>query len=341
MNSGKKTLLLCLFGLMLLAGCRKNQYKINVSDIDVQIEIKRLEKDLFSLDPEDVKGSIPSLSEKYGSFFRLFGYVINAGELEDPDFADILVSFCTDRLNVEVYNLTQRTFPEITGMENEFEVAFNHYKFYFPERQVPYIYTCITGFNNSVIVGDSVLAIGLDRYLGAGTEYYKRLGIYDYISARMNPENIVPDCMFGWADSEFVFDSIGYKDDNLLTRMIHEGKLKYFEKCMLPEHSDELIFGFTSAQMNFCRNNEDQMWTYIVENDFLFNTDQFQIRKFIGEAPFTSYFTNESPGRAAIWVGFRIIEQYMKKNQNVTLADLMKKSDVQDILEGAKYHPAK
>jgi hypothetical protein len=121
--------------------------------------------------------------------------------------------------------------------------------------------------------------------------------------------------------------------------MIHEGKLKYFEKCMVPEIIDTLLFGFTRDQMRFCLNNEDQMWTYLVEHDLLFSSDKFIIRKLTGEAPFTSYFTNESPGKAAVWIGFRIIESYMERNSNISLEEMMKNTDVQDILVNAKYNP--
>ena len=101
-----------------------------------------------------------------------------------------------------------------------------------------------------------------------------------------------------------------------------------------------LIFGFTTDQMKFCRNNEDQMWQYLIENDLLFSTDQFIISKLTGEAPFTSYFTNESPGRAGVWIGFRIVEAYMMKNpQDNGLKDLMNETDVQLMLEKAKYNP--
>ena len=132
---------------------------------------------------------------------------------------------------------------------------------------------------------------------------------------------------------------MNYSADNLLSEMIHEGKLKYFEKCMLPTGNDELVFGFTSDQMKFCRNNESQMWLYLIEHDLLFTSDQFTIRKFTGEAPFTSYFTRESPGRAAIWLGFRIVESYMIKNPGIKLGDLMNDIDFQSILEKSKYNP--
>jgi hypothetical protein len=119
----------------------------------------------------------------------------------------------------------------------------------------------------------------------------------------------------------------------------HEGKLKYFEKCMLPATADDLIFGFTPEQMKFCAENESLMWQYLVEHNILFSTDQFTIRKLTGEAPFTSYFGKESPGKAAVWLGFRIVESYMMKNSNEKLSEMILKTDVQEILEKAKYSP--
>lgn len=321
------------------SGCKRNHYKVNTSGIEADIEIKRLEKDLFTIDPANILDSIPDIKAEYGNFLQLFSYVINTGDINDPEFGEYIVNFCTDKLNYEVYQSVIKVYPETGALKKSLEGAFEKYLYYFPEQPLPSVYTCITGFNSSVITGDSILGIGLDRYLGADNEYYPRLGIYGYISARMTPEYIVPDCMYGWASSEWEFEIVGYEKDNLLARMIHEGKLRYFEKCMLPEESDEILFGFTQDQMKFCRNNEDQMWNYLIENDLLFSTDQFLIRKFIGEAPFTSYFTNESPGRAATWLGFRIIEQYMMKNPGVNLNTLMTDSNVQDILGKAKYHP--
>ncbi|HBC79027.1 MAG TPA: gliding motility protein GldB, partial [Bacteroidales bacterium] len=77
----------------------------------------------------------------------------------------------------------------------------------------------------------------------------------------------------------------------------------------------------------------------LIENDLIFKTDQFTIRKLVGEAPFTSYFTNESPGRAAVWLGFRIVESFMNKNRGRDLELLMNNTNVQEILEKAKYDP--
>lgn len=331
--------LLLLPVIVVMTSCKKNHYKVNTRSISVNIKIERLEKDLFSLDPGQVIPALPALKKKYGGFLQLFSLVINTGDVNEESFGDFLLRFCSDKQNNEVYSLTMKKFPDLRLVEAGLEDAFRHYLYYFPERKVPSVYSCITGFNNSIITGDSILGIGLDRYLGADCEFYPRLNIYKYLAARMTPENIVPDCIYGWAASEWDFSVLKYPADNVLAEIIHDGKLKYFEKCMLPETSDELLFGFTPDQMKFCRNNESQMWQYLIENNLLFSSDQFEIRKLTGEAPFTGYFSKESPGRAAVWLGFRIVESYMMRNPEMKIQDLINKTDVQEILEKAKYSP--
>jgi hypothetical protein len=321
------------------ASCKKNHYKVNTSSIRVKIEIKRLEKDLFTLNPDEIIPMVPVLKKKYGGFLQLFSYVINTGDINETSFGDFLLRFCSDKQNNDVFALTMKRYPDIKPLQEGLQEAFSHYLYYFPKRNVPAVYTCITGFNNSIITGDSLLGIGLDRYLGSDCEYYPRLNIFKYIAARMTPENIIPDCMYAWGASEWDFSVLGYKADNVLSEIIHLGKIKYFEKCMLPETSDEIIFGYTADQMNFCRNNESQMWQYLIENNLLFSSDQFTIRKLTGEGPFTTYFTKESPGRAAVWLGFRIVESYMIKNPGIKIEDMVRNTDVQNILEKAKYSP--
>ena len=325
--------------LTVTPSCRRNHYKVDISGIGAAVRIKRLELDLFSGSPAQIAGNIPALKNKYNGFLQLFSYVINIGSTDDPLWSDNLVRFCTDKFNNEIYASTIKVFPEIREIEQGLTDAFRHYLYYFPEKKVPGVYTCISSFNNSIIVGDSALGISLDRYLGSDCKYYPQLQLYKYQMLKMNPGNIVPDCMYAWAASEWDYKTMGYSPDNVLAEMIHEGKLLYFVKSMLPETKDELIFGFTPDQLKYCITNENQMWRYLVEYNFLFNTEQLTKRKLIGEAPFTSYFSKESPGRAAVWMGFRIVESYMRKNGNIRLGDLMKNTDFQGIMEGARYNP--
>jgi hypothetical protein len=319
--------------------CRNDPYKVNTKGINPDIKIKRLEIDLFSIDPADISNKVPDLKREYDGFLQLFSYVINAGDINNPGWPDYLTAFCTDKVNNEVYTKTFEIFPDVAAIESGLKEAMKRYLYYFPDRKVPLFYTCITGFNNSIIVGDSVLGVSLDMYLGADCAYYPKLGYYDYQTIRMTPSHIVPDCIYAWASTEWDYQNMKYGTDNTLSEMIHYGKLMYFTKCILADSEDNLLFGFTADQMKFCLNNEGLMWQYLIEHDMLFETDQFIIRKLTGESPFTSYFSNQSPGRAGIWLGFRIIESYMKRNPGTRLEDLMKNTDFQKILEDSKYSP--
>jgi hypothetical protein len=320
--------------------CRKNQYRVRITE-QADVEIGRLEVDLLGVDPASVIPSLGTLQSRYGEFLRLFGYVINIGEPGSQVWEQNLVLFSGDRTNREVYRRVMEVFPSVSGLEEKLSSAWSHYLYHFPDSAIPSLFTCVTGFNNSMIVGRSVLGIGLDRYLGSESRYYSMLGIYNYERRFMIPEKIPSDCMYAWAAATWPASGGTDGTATLLSSMIHEGRLLYFTRSMLPDEPDTLIFGFTTDQINFCLNNEKQMWEYLLEYDLLYVSDEFTIRKFTGPAPFTSAFTRESPGRAASWLGFRIVEEYMRRNNNITLGELMGQDDSSVILSGASYFPGK
>lgn len=328
-----------LFTAILFSSCRQNPYVVNVNDIEIDFSIKRIEKDLFEGDPSGLTARVENLKETDPDFMRILGYVINIGDPEETNWNNSMLLFVTDKQNVEVYKSVQDVFGGFSGLENDLEDAWKHYRYYFPDKAVPSVYTCLSGFNNSIIVGPDVIGISLDRYLGEDSRFYPMLGIYNYLRRNMVPEKIVPDCMYGWAAASWEMPDNGAADNRLLNHILHQGRLLYFTRLMMPELPDSLLFGFTGQQMQFCDNNEGQMWEYLIEHDLLFSTDQMVIKKLTDNAPFTTYFTSESPGRAANWIGFRIIESYMKRNPDKSLEDLMALNDLSRILEFSAYSP--
>jgi hypothetical protein len=81
------------------------------------------------------------------------------------------------------------------------------------------------------------------------------------------------------------------------------------------------------------------MWTFLAEHKLLFTTDRMSIKRFIDDGPYTSAFTDQSPGRTGAWIGWQIVRSYMKQNKEVTLAELMAKDDFQEILNQSGYQP--
>ncbi|RPH28877.1 MAG: hypothetical protein EHM93_18165 [Bacteroidales bacterium] len=334
----KKTFLFTLsIAVFAMFSCKNSHDGIDLKSINVKVEIKRFDKALFSINPDSILESIPKLSNEFGGFFNLFGEgIIHIGKAEDPEFPNFLESFITDKMVVETYAKVQQVFPNVDDLNAEFTNAFKQFHFYFPHRNIPEIVSFVSGFNQSTVLADGLLGIGLDRYLGSDYINYPRLGIPKYSINDMKPSKITSDCMRAWAIGEFPFnDSI----DNLVNNIIYEGKLMYFTKKMLPEQPDSLIFGFSPAQMKWCENNEKQMWTYLIENKMFFISDSFAINKYINDAPFTSGFSQESPGRAVVWLGFRIVSSYLKNNKEVSFQKLMLNRDYQKIFNQSKFRP--
>ncbi len=305
----------------------------------MHLSVMDLGSDIFDTPPPAMADKADSLRSSYGGIMDTYCRALGLVSISSAEWKKDFVTYATDLGNAAIWDSVKRVWPSLEPLRSGLEDAFRHYLYYFPGHQVPRVVACISSFNNSLIVDDSLLMISLDRYLGASSKYYPSLGIYSYQSRKMAPEYVVTDCMYGWASTEWNIDDMGYGSHNLLTVMMHEAKLEYFTRCMVPEASDTILFGFTQSQMRFCIDNEKRIWEYLVGNDMLFSTDSFIIRKMTGEAPFTSYFAEESPGRAVVWTGFRIIEAYMKNNPDVTLEKLMTVTDFQEILSGARYHP--
>jgi hypothetical protein len=338
MGDKYKITIIIILGLgLLLAGCRKDPYKVDISSEDLQIKIKRFEIDLFDTDLDSIEASIPGFYKEYGDFFDLFNYkIINIGGAGQRTYPDYLKIFLTDYLNNEVFKRTVAIYPDLDDLEQELTLAFRHYHHYFTEKPIPDIITYISRFNQSVVTAEGIIGIGLDKYLGRDCDYYKQLGLNQYMILNMYREKIPSDCMMAWALSEYEYND---STDNLLSNMVYNGQIMFWVKSMLAHQPDSLIMGFTGDEMNFCRNNEGRMWEYLIENKLLFETNRTIIRKFTGNGPFTKDFTSESPARAAVWLGWRIVEAYSRNNPGLNLEEITEEQDYQKILTLSKYNP--
>jgi len=328
---------LMVFAILFFSGCQRNPLKPDISGINVRINIKRLDLDLFKVTPKNQDSLIPVLRSSYGEFFTLYNKnIIALGDPSDPQYPSYLHAFLTDTMRIASVNKVDSLFHSLKWLEDKLQTAFRYYKFYFPNKEVPMVYTIISGFNQMIITTSNVLGISLDNYLGVKCPYYRMLALPEYKKINMHPEKIPTDALYAWAMSEFEADDTR---DNLLASMIYQGKMMYFLDCVFPDETDYLKIGFLPEKIKWCKDHENGMWTYLIENKLLFTIDHMNIRRFTGPGPFTTSFTQESPGKAGVWIGWQIVRKYMKKNPKVTLAQLMNDHDSQKILNESGYSP--
>jgi len=328
-------LFITIFTLMILFSCSDNKLNIDVSNINVEINIKRLDKDLIKNYPDTV--DVLALINKYGVFFDLYSQgILRMGSPNQKSFSENLYNFNKYCFETGIPKKIDEIFPNIQNIDNELTLALKHYKYYFPDAEIPQIYTIISAFNQSIVTDSNIIGIALDKYLGNDCEFYTQLSWDRYLVKRMHKEMIPIDCMKAYAMMEFEYnDSI----DNLINNMVYEGKIAYFIDAMLPNTHDSLKLAYTEKQLYWANKNEEKVWSYFIENKLLFSTKVIDIRKIVGDAPFTSTFSNNSAPRIGVFIGRKIIHSYMNENPEITLKELMNNNNYQQILNKAKYKP--
>lgn len=337
-----KNLLTCLLiiNVFIFSSCNRNPLDIDTSDINIPpIIIDRLEQDLFNIDTANIREETGKLQGKYGTFYTIFiRNIINNGGISDSSYSYRIKQFIYDGDMRKAYNDCQKVYPSTDFLNEDLTELYKHFRYHFPEKNLPKPITMMSGFNYSVVNIDSTLAIGLEMYLGSKNVFYQMLTLPNYKTHYMNKENIVPDAARAWMFTQFPYNM---DKNDFLSEITYMGKIMYLTDALLPDVHDSLKIQYTKEQLDYCKQNEFNIWSYFAAQKLLYTTDHTEIMKYTSEGPFTSAFSKEAPPRIAYWIGWQIVREYMKNNPDITPAQLMNETDAQKILTKAKYKPSK
>jgi hypothetical protein len=323
-----------------LYSCKHERLDIDVSNVSIpEIGIKRLDQDLFLLDTSAIAKESEKLQLKYGHFYSTFiSRIINNGNLRDSSYGYRLKEFIYDRDMRETFEAVSNLYPNTDTLEHDLSDAFRHYRYYFPDKKIPAVVTMISGYNSPVVCVDSTLALGLEMYMGSNNKFYQMAAFPKYKTLFMNKANLVPDAVREWMISEFPYNM---DKSDFLSEIIYIGKIMYLTDALMPNVNDTIKVRYTQRQMDYCTQNEFNVWSYFAAQKLLYTTDQAEIMKFTAEGPFTSALSKESAPRIGYWIGWQIVRQFMNNNPDITPLQLMSETDAQKILTKAKYKPGK
>lgn len=324
----------------LLWGCTNNKFDADVSNIKVDLKLKRFEKDFFNANHENLNEFHKKMHRNYGTFYQRFiENIVGIGLVNDPAVSYSLQAFLSDKFIKEIYTDTEKKFShDLNDIKEKMTDAFKRCKYFFPEMVVPEIITFVSGFNYSVAVTDSALGIGLDMYLGNDYKNYPKAGFPLYKISLMKSEYIVSDAVKSWLFTEFFSDEKKQTNDMLGT-MIQHGKIMFLLDAVLPEETDTVKIGYTQQQLEWCKKNEFNLWAHFIDKQLLYTTENQTIAQFFNDAPFTSGLPRESAPKIGIWLGWQIVKSFMKNNPEISVSGLMKKENAQEILSQSKYKP--
>lgn len=328
----------------IITGCTKKNKSVEVAKPklteeqvktakNIDINISRYEQDLFNMDTRNMAAGFKALYGKYPE------NIIANGAWNNTAMLQSIKGFVSDPVIKEIYKDTEAKYADLSDFENIITPALTLYLTHFPNEKVPDFCTLVSGIDfqmPSVFGYENTIFICLDMYMGKGYKQYAQAGMPKYIAARCEKKYMATDCF----SKALVYKHLPDKTlVTLLDNMIYAGKKMLFTQTMFPNVEPQDILGYTKEQYNWAVSHESSVWHYLVEKNLVYDKSEDVARRMVDESPFTRDFGNDSPGRIGVFIGFQIVQSYMKTHPGTTLKDLMKMTDSQKILKESGYKP--
>jgi len=342
-----KYLTICL---SLFVACKLDKQKDtpDISNIKSDIHFYRFEKDLFQIDTNKIEAEVQNIIQKYPSLSRIFFQDImqftTKIDSADPKLYEMVKAFVRDPLLNRIQKRTDSIYGDMSDLKKSFDLTAAYSKYYFPEGKKIDVYTFISAFNVGNIifeVNDSTdgLGISTDFFLGGDFNYQAINPNFElfsnYVTRSFNKEHILKKSWMPYVEDLVPDNNL----NTLLDHMLYEGKKLYILSKLIPNIQDSVLFEFKPSQVEWCSKNKMNIWSFLKDKNLIQATKRNEIIRYLNPSPSSPGMPKESPGRAAVYIGYDIILSYMKLHPEMKLSEFAKIDNMQKILDESKYKP--
>lgn len=316
--------LLVFIIVLSLASCNHDsRIKPEINNIPIVVSLERFDQEFANTSAADLS----KLKIKYPFLFP------------EQYHDSVWVAKTKDTLQLEINKEVQLAFPSFEQEKEQLELLFKHLKFYFPKSEIPQIITLTNevSYDNRIVFADSLLLICLDNYLGRDHHFYTQIS--QYIANQLDKEFLIADVA-----SAITKPHLSYpRQNSFIERLVFYGKELFLVSQLTPWLSPHQHMRYTQEEWQWAVDNEAQIWSYFIENDLLYSSNQDLDRRFLDPAPFSKFglaLDNESPGRLGRFIGWQILTSFAIENPNVPIAQILQMSGEQIFLK-SRYKPKK
>lgn len=332
-------LFLVVFGSLIHQSCQQDHTpdRSMVKLSPAPVSVVRVEKILCPSSAGSDPIHTESLLEEYPVFSDVFfNQVIFPKNVQSIELDTLITHFCGSPAIRHLIDTTRIIFPDISELEYKLGTANAYFNHYFPDRETPRYFTYVSEFGiGTFTVGTGIVGIGLDFFLGQDYPYYDPAVFHRYQLKTMTPEYMPASAIRALAESMIPDITVG----NMLEFMIRNGKVLFVASRLLPEEPMHQICLYTEEEMKWLEDHELDVWSYLLDLGYFYSNDLRKFQKFIDPGPGVPGLPKEAPGRIANWIGYKIIEAYMKQQPEVTIEEMIEDQDFQKIMDRSKYKP--
>lgn len=332
MNLRTSLLLLCVCALVASCNFGANRGYANK---EKEISVFRYDKLLSEYVRSNSFSAWQKMNMEYSQPTKiLIEDVLSIGSIMDDTISQKLQNYYSDTTLLRLIRDVDNKFPNLDEVEEGLNKGFKKLKKEVPDVKIPFIYSQVSAFNESIVLVDSLMGISLDKYMGEDYPLYKRF-YYDYQCRSMRPDRIVPDCFVFYLQNRYRMD---YHDGIcLLDAMMHYGKINYVVKKVLGYKDTGATMGYTENENDWCKKYEKEIWNYIRTNNHLYARDPMVVRKYMKPSPSIDMFGDSVPALIGTWMGTQIIDSYMKCHKDLNIKDLLEITDYHKMYDESGY----
>lgn len=177
----------------------------------------------------------------------------------------------------------------------------------------------VYGRTESVLFVDSVMLVALNHYLGADYPGYSHWP--EYMRAVKNPETLPCDLAEALVATDYPYTADD-GDATLLSKMLYYGVLAHVRQ-QLGNSTAAVALGYSAEQMAWLDDNEEAIWTSIVADKLLYDTSTSVADRMLLPSPTVNIVRPNSPGRVGRYIGYKLVERYLKKHPETLLSTLL------------------
>lgn len=302
---------------------------------DTKIEIRRYDRVLDEFVSLNSFSALQRMNTEYPKETKLLiEDVLTLGRVDEPRVEQKLRAFYLDSTVQVLMQEVHRQYYDMHDINEQLARAFEVLKAEDPKFQVPCVYTQISALNQSIVVGDSILGISLDKYLGADFPLYKSY-YYAYQRRSMCRERLVPDALTFYLLSEYPLSPS--QPYTVLDRVLRTAKMHWIVAHILDKKSLDEEIGFSGERAEWCRRNEKAIWRWVKDNHVLGSTEHSVNQMLMRPRENTPALGPQSSDQLGLWIGIRIVDGYMKRHKDVSVGQLLHMTDYQTLWRESGY----
>lgn len=271
---------------------------------DIPIEISRIENKLELVDTSCFDAQSRDILSK----------IFSKIDTDIYGFDSLLNNIKESPIFIQCKPKVDSVFANKEILEKQLLPLYINYKKIFND-SIPHIYTIISPYNQSVMIGTDYVVIALNHYLGADEPLYNYFPAYK--RRYKESSRIGLDVCEALIRNNFM-NQIDMQNDyhNVLSSMIYEGIIIKLMQILNPESSVEDILMWTPDEITFWNNNEQNIWQFLIANDILYSTDARFVQELNIPSPTHFYSADVAPDMVGRYIGYKIVDGYLKSTNN-------------------------